>query len=199
MPPSLLFATGRNNMYSLHVTKPPYPSVTQTHSFPLPIAFLLPSSLSPNQFQPPSLRGPLSPRTSDCFPAWGHRKPLISLSRQLKTTSGRLSAERLWLYCRGLHKFLLLFLPILTPASETGRADIISTYILEIRNWRLRDRVLGCDCTVEIQVRLLSSGVLLCLLPCTISILIHLGSLTLVNLPVHSDTFQDGFLFKHLY
>lgn len=101
--------------------------------------------------------------------------------------------------CRGLHKFLLLFLPILTPASETGRADIISTYILEIRNWRLRDRVLGCDCTVEIQVRLLSSGVLLCLLPYAISILIHLGSLTLVNLPVHSDTFQDGFLFKHLY
>lgn len=83
-------------------------------------------------------QGPLSPCTSDCFPPWGHRMPLISLSRQPKTTSWRLSAERLWFYCRGLHKFLILVLPIRTLASETGRADVMSTYILEIRNWRLR-------------------------------------------------------------
>lgn len=126
-----------------------------------PIAFLSPLCpyyhLSLTQSVPATFsQGPLSPCPSDCFPPWGHRKSLISLSRQLKTTSGRLGAERLWFYCRGLHKFLLLSLPILTPASETGRADIISAYILEIRNWGLRDRVLGCDCTVEIQVRLLS-------------------------------------------
>lgn len=156
--PSVLFATGGNNLYSLSSTKPPFPSIpkpSSPHCVPT-------TTLSLTQSVPATFsQGPLSPCTAGCFPPWRHRMPLISLSRQLKTTGGRKSAERLWFYCRGLHKFLILFLPILTPASETGRADIISTYILEIRNQRLRDRVLGCDCTVEIQVRHLSSLVLL--------------------------------------